>query len=360
MALEGQAPTQKLDDEISIKDLILKIQNWWSFLLSKWLLIIIAGIIGGVIGLIYSSLQKPVYLASTTFVLEEEGSSNNLGNLGGIASMVGVDVGGSSGLFQGENLLEFYKSRTMIEKTLLSKVGEDNKLLIDYYLDFNDVKKNWSPELQKVDFQAKTVSIHHDRLRDSIIGGIVKDINLRYLNLSKVDEKLSIFKVNVSSENEFFAKSFNEQIVKNVNDFYVQTKTQKSLKNIGILEQKVDSVRSEINGVVYTAAAVDDQTPNMNPTRRARKTASTQLSRISTETNSAILTELLKNLELTKMTLLREAPLIQVVDEPVFPLERKNLGRTKAFVISGFLFGVLMVLFLSFKRQYSNIMNQPK
>ena len=38
------------EDEISLKELILKIKDWYRFLLTKWLVIVAAGIIGGAIG----------------------------------------------------------------------------------------------------------------------------------------------------------------------------------------------------------------------------------------------------------------------------------------------------------------------
>ena len=360
MSTESQSATQKKDDEISFKELILIIQDWWKFLLSKWLIIILIGLLGGAVGYFYSTLKNPVYSASTTFVLEDSNDENVLGNLGGIASMVGVNPGMGSGLFQGDNIFELYKSRSMVEKTLLTKVDKGNKLLIDYYIEANKLRETWkdTPELQGIDFHSKLSSPKQNRLRDSIIGTIVKNINGSYLKVSKLDEKLSIYNAVVESEDEFFAKNFNEQIVKNVNDFYVQTKTKKSLKNVQILERKVDSVRSEINGTVYTAAAVDDATPNLNPTRRTNKTVSMQLSQISTETNSAILNELVKNLELTKMNLLKEAPLIQIVDEPILPLEKKQLSPIKAIVVGGFLFGFLIVLFFSIRWQYLNVMKE--
>src|SRR5690554_6978570 len=84
------------NDEISLKELILKIQEWWRYLLSKWLVILIVGILGGILGLLYSLNKKPTYIASLTFVLEEE-SKGGLGSLGGLAAMAGINLGASGG-----------------------------------------------------------------------------------------------------------------------------------------------------------------------------------------------------------------------------------------------------------------------
>jgi uncharacterized protein involved in exopolysaccharide biosynthesis len=111
------------DDEISLKELILKIKEWVTYLWSKKLIIILAGIIGGVLGLTYAYSRIIVYKATTTFVLEGGEKSGGLGAYAGLAAMAGIDLGaGGGGIFQGDNILELYKSRAMIEKALLSEV----------------------------------------------------------------------------------------------------------------------------------------------------------------------------------------------------------------------------------------------
>ena len=60
--------------------------------------------------------------------------------------------------------------------------------------------------------------------------------------------------------------------------------------------------------------------------------------------------ELTKNLELTKFTLEREEPVIQIVDAPMMPLLKEGKGRVKSAVIGGFLAGFLMLGFLFGKR----------
>ncbi|MFA4870241.1 MAG: Wzz/FepE/Etk N-terminal domain-containing protein [Pedobacter sp.] len=347
-------------DEISLKELILKIQEFWRYLLSKWLIIVICGLIGGALGFAYASSKKPVYTATTTFVLEDEKSGGGLGNLAGLASMAGVDLGGSGGgIFQGDNILGLYKSRSILERTLLTQVESKGKkqLLIDWYIDFHHLRKRWAdkPELINLKFINDSLLnekhfLKPNRLRDSVLGVIVADLNRNYLVVSKPDKKLSTIQVDVKAQDEFFAKSFNDELVKIVNEFYINTKTKKTLQTVKILQHKTDSVRAVMNGAIYSAVAIADATPNLNPTRQVQRVAPAQRAQFSAETNRAILSEMAKSLEMTKMTLLKETPLIQVIDKPIYPLKKETFGKVKGMAIGGFLLGIISVLYLIVKK----------
>ncbi|MEJ7691781.1 lipopolysaccharide biosynthesis protein [Daejeonella sp.] len=351
--------TSPKDDEISLKELILKVQEWWKYLLSKWLIILVTGITGGIIGLGVAYFTKPVFIAVTTFVLEEDnGGGGMLGQLGGLASLAGLDGGGGGGLFQGDNIIELYRSRSMVEKTLLSYVDHQgkSKLLIDHYIEFNDLKEGWNDreDLKNITFSPNDHG-NFTRIQDSILGITVKSINQSYLSVSKPDKKLSIIKVAVNSKDEFFAKAFNNQIVQNVNDFYVQTKTKKALENLAIIQRQTDSVRNVLSGAIYQTAAIADATPNLNPTRQILR-APAQRSQFNAEANKAILTQLVQNLELAKLSLRKETPLIQVIDQPVMPLDKDKFGKLKSMIIGGLLAGILIVGFLISRRFYNNLL----
>lgn len=339
------------DDEISSHELFLKLKGAYLYLLSKWFVILLFFVLGSGLGFLYSYYKKPVYIAVTSFVLEDGGSGGGIGgNLGGLASMVGIDVGGGGGIFQGDNILELYKSRSMIEKALLSEIIFSGKkeLLVDRYIQFNNLREKWKndPNLKGIEFKAKASTVPNEnnmaviRLRDSILGNIVNDIKLNNLNVSKADKKLSVIKAYVQFNDEFFAKAFNDQIVKTVNDFYVQTKTKKSLENVSIMQLKTDSVRAAMNGAIFSSASTLDATPNLNPTRQVLRVG-VQGAQLSAETNKAILAELVKNLELSKISLRKETPLIQVIDSPIFPLEKKSISAVKGLVFGAF-FGVML------------------
>jgi len=352
-------------EEISLRDILLQVGIWFKFLKSKFLLIIVLGIIGGLIGFAVSRYKKTQYIADTTFVLEDSGAGGGgLGQYAGIASMVGLDMGGAGGgIFQGDNLLELYKSRSMIQKTLLTPVEFNNRkqLLVDVYININHLREKWTslPDLKNISFET-TAAGRFSRLQDSIIGTFVKDINSRILNVSKPDKKLSIIKVQVKSEDESFAKLFNEEIVNNVNEFYIQTKTKKSLDNVHILQQKVDSVRGSLNGAIYQAAKVNDETPNINLSRQLQRIVPVQRSQFTAESSKLILSEMLKNLELSKLALMKETPLIQVVDYPILPLTQERLSVLKGFFIGAMLSMVVTILILTFIYIIRNILNDSQ
>lgn len=361
---ESIVQNAKDPNEVTLRDLILKIREWYQYLLSRWTVVLGFCILGGIIGSLVSYIKKPVYSATTTFVLEEGDKGGGAASYAGLASMMGLDIGGSGGgIFQGDNILELYKSRTMIEKSLLSEIyyNGHKELLVDRYIAINDLKKQWSKHVNLKNIVFKSTDSEFDlpsvrRLQDSLLGAFVVDINDNYLSVSKPDKKLNIFVATVESTDEFFAKKFNEQIVKTVNDFYVQTKTKKSLSNVHIMQHKADSVRLVMNGAIYSAFAVSDATPNLNVTRQVQRSAPVQSSQFNAETNKLVLAEIVKNLELSKMNLLKETPLIQVIDKPVFPLEMIRIGMVKGTIFGLTLGGVLGVILLLIANFFKGIM----
>jgi len=346
---------------VSLKDLVLGLKDWMRYILSKWYFFVIAVLIGGSIGYYYAKSQEPMYTATTTFVLEAgEGATNTGGQIAGLAALAGVNLGSSGGgIFQGDNLFELYKSRKMIEAALLLPSVSDSSMLIwDRYLMMTDAHKRWKehqPALLELDFK-KTIPAGLMRSRDSLLQRAVLDINKNYLVVGKLDKKSSLIKIDVNSTDEIFSKEFNEALVAQVNDFYVKTKTKKSLDNIAILQHKTDSVRAVMNGNIATNALTIDVTPNLNPTRQAQRLIPTQRSQFSAETNKAMLSQMIQNLELSKMALMKESPLIQKVDEPVFPLLVERPSALKSSIVAAFIVAFLTFVILVVKKWYTEIL----
>ena len=345
-------------DEISLKDLIQKLRDWGNYLFSQWKILTIMAIIGGSLGIIYSVTKKPVYTATLSFALQDE-NGGGIGGALGLASSFGLDLGGNGGgIFTGSNLTELFKSRSMVEKTLLSPVNVDGKVisLAEMYIKDNEWRENWNKnkQLRDIQFSPNADRANFTRTHDSILGKIYENLFKSNLSVSQKDKKVSIISIDVSSTNEFFSKFFCEALAKQVGKFYIETKSKKARINMDILEHQVDSIRKELNGAITGVAVENDNTFNLNPALNVRKAPSVR-KQVDVQANTAILTELVKQSELAKVTLRKETPLIQVIDRPIFPLPKARLGKVKGLVIGSTIFAFLTVVFLIVKKLFRQV-----
>jgi hypothetical protein len=348
------------EDEITLKEILKQFILLYKFLLKKWLIIIIPCLIGGLLGLGYAFYKKPLYKAQLSFALEDEKSSGGLSSALGLASQFGIDLGGTGGgAFSGDNLLELIKSRSIVERTLLKMVNINGKkqTLAEMYIDFNNMRKLWAenPQTKNVKFEPNANRASFTLQQDSILGEIHHAIVDKNLNVDKIDKKLSIITVTVKSENQLFSKFFTELLVNEVSTFYIDTKTKKSTQNVNILQYQTDSVRHELNSAISGVASSIDATPNPNALKQILRVPS-QKRQVDVQANQAILTELVKNLELSKMSLRKETPLIQIIDSPILPLEKEKLSKLKAMVLGGIVGIILATIFLVVKRTLGKIL----
>jgi uncharacterized protein involved in exopolysaccharide biosynthesis len=337
---------------MSIADVVRLITSLIRYLFSKWYVIGAVAVVFGLFGIYYAWSKKPVYIAELAFVTEGD-SKGGMGAYAGIAAQFGLDIGGNgASAFEGENLIEVLRSRYLIERTLLTPIDDQSKkLLIDYYLELNDGKKNWSedPKLKNVKFVEKKVI--NDRVTDSILKSVYADVAKSSLKIEKPEKKLEKIVLTMTSGDEFFAKRFAELLMENALDFYVDIKSKKSRENLSILQKQTDSVRSSLYGNISQAAAITDL--NVNPARQIVRTGS-QRSQMNAQANAALYTELVKNLELAKITTRKETPLVQVIDYPKFPLEKKKPGRLMMgilFAIAGTLLCIVVLLIRKWYRE---------
>jgi hypothetical protein len=340
-------------DEISLKELIQHIGETWGYLKTQWVKLLLLGLLGGLGGFFYAKYQQPEYTAKLTFALAEGG--DKVGGLGSIASQFGIDImgGSSGGAFSGDNLLELMKSRLLIEKTLLTAVDSSGKqkLLINQYIDFHKPKK---PKARKpTDPVAVTFTIDQvdpegfSLAQDSFLGKVCADLAKEHLTVSKVDKKLAIVSVAFKGKDEWFAKHFTQVLTQNVTEFYVETKTRQMRKNVMMLEHKVDSVKQALGRAMYGVASEVDG--NQFLVRGVARVPQAK-KQLEIQVLSTMYGELLKNLELSRALMAKEQPLIQLIDQPRFPLEKKKTSKL-TMVIGGSLFVFLLTVlyFLLFR-----------
>lgn len=296
-----------------------RIRESVQYLLKKKLWLIIAAAFGLAVGIYYCSVKKPLYSAGLSFSMEGEDNTSS-GGLLGLAEQFGLSLGGNvGGIFQGDNIIELFKSRRIIEQTLLHEYKNTGRTNADVFLDACLWRDKY--DFPKAMYPLGIDKTKFNREQDSVMGAMHEYITKGLMEVDKPDKTLNKFDVVFKSNDEAFTKYFTESLVADVSDFYVETKTKRAKQNVDILQQRTDSIRRAFDAALYGRASITDA--NINPVFQVPQVGAQKKQTDITVLGTAY-GELLKNLELAKYTLQKETPYIQVIDEPRFPLEKKT------------------------------------
>ena len=336
------------EDKISLRELVQRIADLVSYVLSKWKVIAIFVVAGGILGFMYT-LRKPTYTATTTFALEE---SSGLSQISGLASSLGLSIGSlggdDEGLFKGENILELYKSKKMLIETLLTEVdnnGEKERLIYTFARE-----AKWS-EAWKAKSYLKNLSFdiapsQFTASHDSILIEVVEQLQKSYIAVDKPSRRLNIISVQVNSKDPFFSAAFDTTLVKKVSDFYLYSKTRKTAETVATLQHQADSVKRVLDGSVFDIAADLERTLNYNALNR-KQNVPIQQKQLDLQSSLAAYSEIVKNLELAKLNHLDRQPLIQIIDRPRKYLENNRWRWYKGVVIGVIFFGLISTGFFT-------------
>ncbi|NCI49112.1 hypothetical protein GWC95_04205 [Sediminibacterium roseum] len=281
----------------------------------------------------YYFIQKPAYKSTVNFILDEKGSSMG-GGLAGLASQFGLDLGsmsGSSGMLAGDNILDILKSRSVMETVLLTKVdstkGQESETLADRYLDFSHLKQKWARKgeagLSNIDFSKlkNDNASKHTILQDSVLFVLFERLKKKHVKADRLNKKGSIITVNTVAEDQVFSKLFSERLVDETRKLYISVKTSVSAANINRLQSRADSLQKVMNFKSYQTASLQIVDANTAFKAEAVPAEVTQRDRMVTY---AIYTEVMKNLEASRMAMANQTPVIQILDSSKYPLENEK------------------------------------
>jgi len=339
-------------DEITLRDIVISVQGALRYLKTRWLFLLLAGVLGSLLGYLYAKYKPITHTATLVFAFSE--SQDTKSNLMGIASQFGVNLGGGGeGAFQGDNLLELMKSRTLVEKALMqqAEVGGKTDFLVNHIIR-HEYKTGETKEERQHDVLFKDSNRFF--LGDSFLGvyhrAILKE---NQLVVSKKDDELAFVEVSFTSQNDTVSKVFVEGLVNQATELYRELKMKRFSSTVQLLDKKIDSVEVELRKSMYSVAAQEDQgslyirsTPQVGQVR----------SQYKAQVLGTMHAELVKNAELQKTLMAQQEPLFEIIDRPVYPLETKRPSRLVAVFVGCVCMVVLLSMVLIGVREYFRLM----
>tara|TARA_B100000945_G_C20386383_1_gene599941 strand:- start:506 stop:1552 length:1047 start_codon:yes stop_codon:yes gene_type:complete len=345
---------ERYNDEIQLKHILIKLSEYRTVLFKKKFSIIIFSCLFFLIGFLYAKSARTEYNATITFVVEGDNSSP-LGAVAGIASQFGFDLSsgpGESSTFSQRNIIELLKSRGVVVNSLMQKAKVDGKtdLLIEHYLEINELKDDWDEDL------LKSFSLYNKNslMYDSISGVIWKDIIENNLTVELQSINADIIGLSYSSLNEEFAKVFSENLIDQMGEMYISHQTAQANNTLDFLESRADSVFNELQEAELEFARVKDI--NQRIVKASGRLKELQLMR-QVEVLNAMYLEIIKNLELSKITLLQKTPIINIIDSPILPLDRTNMSARLAGFLAGLIGAFLSLCYFIFSKLFRDALS---
>lgn len=154
---------------------------------------------GALIGVVVAFFDKPTYKAVLTFTMEEDKGGGGLSGALGLASSLGIDLGGNAGgAFSATNIIELMKSRLIVEKVLLNQVELGNRQRIsfaEYYIQINKLREKWKdkPNIKDIRFPINGDRKNFSLQQDSILKQLYKLVtDKKVYQLHKKIKKLQL------------------------------------------------------------------------------------------------------------------------------------------------------------------------
>ena len=334
------------DKKSSLRDILIEFKEYYTELKQKFFLIFAFILLFSIAGYFYHLYKQDTYIGTISFFVEDETESINLSSISSMANQFGFDLGGgSSSYFSQQNVIELLKSRKIIESTLSQKsiISKKNDKLLHHYISINGIIEDSA----SIDF--------NESFLDSITNIIYEEIVTEKLNIISQNDDAGILNLNYTSLNSQFAKIFSEGLIKQMSDMYSEYRTEKTRYSLKNLQSRSDSVFSELKRSERNLAKARDRNIKV-------VTSSGRLDEIKymreVQVLNTIYLELVKNLEIVKMTLLEKTPIIQVVDTPTLPLQSEKKPAIFWIFIFSFLGFFITSFVIILRKLFMDVLQQ--
>jgi uncharacterized protein involved in exopolysaccharide biosynthesis len=346
---------EKEEDELSLIDILKSIKVLFTEFKKKWHITLVFVSFSAIVGFLYAYNSKPKYTASSTMMMETSNKGGSMGGALALASQFGLmNGGGASSEINDEKLIEIIKAETIIKTALFktTAINSKNDLLANHFIDLFGYKKAWesNDSLKKFRFthDKENLTLLENQIFKMFYSRILKNM------ITSEKSKSGIITITTNSTSESFSKYFNQYLVEALTEFYVNRITQKGKVNLSIIQNRVDSIAIALKNAEFALARWKDS--NFQLVKAQGMIGEMQLRR-NIEVSNSIYIEGIKQLEVSKFTLLQDTPFLQIIDQPSFPIESSG----KISVLKGLIFGsiiglIFSLIFIFIRKKYADLM----
>lgn len=323
-------------DEVDIIQIVKTIWKSWRFIVILSSLFVFVGVA--------VALLSPIeYTSSSTFILSG-GSDDRSSSLGGVAGLVGINLGGIS-------------SSSKIHATMYPKVGESvefKRLLLEEFIDEGKTinLKNFLIDYHNMDLESFVVNDNPFFVSKGEYGLFNLLDQIISISVNARDRFISISAKMPTGE---YAANTCFNARKILQNIIINNKIKNAKENLNFTKEQLSLKKTEFDNIQNKIAYFEDSNLNIINSKYEN-----ELNKLKAEFQiiNSVYTELSKQMEQSKLQVNKDTPVFSIVKEVSMPVTRSFPKRTQMVLIFGFIGLVISILCVIAKEPVAQIIKE--
>ena len=303
--------------------------------------VIIISFVFALIGVAVALLSPVIYSSSTTFI-NSQTESNSPSGLSGVASLVGINLGGYSGSEIPPTIYPQIGESVEFKRSLLkSPVDKEKQIKLESFLaDYNQIKTPESIENNKL-----FISEYEDKLFD-----LINDI----ISIS-VNQKDAFVTISANMPKSEYAANVCINAREILQKTVINNRIKSAEQKLDYSEKQLKSKRIEFEEIQNKLAYFNDSNLNLVTSSiiNERKKLEAEF-----EIINAVMIELSKQVEQRKLQVSEDTPVFSIIKEASMPVRRSSPKRAQMVLIFGFFGLITSSLYVLIKKPARSIIKE--
>ncbi len=289
-----------------------------------------------------AALLSPVVYTSTTTFINSQSEPNASSGLSGVASLVGINLGGYSGSEISPTMYPQIGESVEFKRSLLkSSVDKEKQIKLESFLaDYNQIK---APE--SIDNSKLFISEYEDGLFN-----LISDI----ISIS-VNQKDAFVTISAKMPNSEYAANVCINAREILQETVINNRIKSAKQKLDYSEKQLKSKRIEFEEIQNELAFFNDSNLNL-----VNSSVINERNKLEAEFEiiNAVMIELSKQVEQRKLQVSEDTPVFSIIKEASMPVERSSPKRTQMVLIFGFIGLIASSLYVLIKKPTQSIIKE--